>query len=359
MTEELAEEPAFPVPQGAVDVSVVMPCLNEEASVGSCVERAWRGLARTGLRGEVIVCDNGSRDRSVEVAQAAGARVVHQARRGYGIAYLTGMNQARGWAVVMGDSDCSYDFLELDQLINPLLDGYEYVLGSRFSGNILPGAMPWLHRYVGNPVLTGVLNRLFSLPTTDAHSGMRAFTRDGYERMALRSEGMELASEIVIAGARAGLKMIEVPITYHPRVGSSKLHPWRDGWRHLRFMLAEARRQPRGSGYRQPDLDGPVPAGRPTGEGVAPPAEVVGHDGTLNGSHAAGRIDPDGTAANASHANASHANASHANGAYANGTHANGTHAGHANGPYADGHANGTHAGHANGPYADGPHANG
>lgn len=231
-----------------MDVSVVMPCLNEEASVGLCVQRAWEGLARTGLHGEIIVCDNGSTDGSVEVAQLAGARVVHQPRRGYGIAYLTGMDEARGWVIVMGDSDCSYDFLEIDQLVNPLLDGYEYVLGSRFAGAIQPGAMPWLHRYVGNPVLTGILNHLFGLHTTDAHSGMRAFTRDGYRRMNLRSEGMELASEIVIAGARSGLRIIEVPITYHPRVGASKLHPWRDGWRHLRFMLGEARRQPDGEG---------------------------------------------------------------------------------------------------------------
>lgn len=234
----------MPTPQvsGRVDVSVVMPCLNEEDSVGRCVERAWAGLERAALCGEIVICDNGSTDRSVDVAETAGARVVHQSRRGYGLAYRTAIQHSRGPIIVMGDSDCSYDFLELDHLIDPLMEGYDYVLGSRFAGTILPGAMPVLHRYLGNPVLTGFLNLLFNLQTTDAHSGMRAFTRDGYERMGLRTEGMEYASEIVIAAARAGLKMTEVPITYHPRRGSSKLHPVRDGLRHLRFMIGEARR---------------------------------------------------------------------------------------------------------------------
>lgn len=223
-----------------LQLSVVMPCLNEGASVGRCVDRAWEGMERAGLRGEVVVCDNGSSDDSVVVAEKAGARVVHQPRRGYGLAYLTAMRNSVGGMILMGDSDSSYDFLEIERLVEPLREGYDYVLGSRFAGEILPGAMPGLHRYVGNPVLTGVLNVLFGLHTTDAHSGMRAFTRDAYERMDLRSEGMELASEIVIAAARAGLRMTEVPITYHRRLGDSKLHPWRDGARHLRFMGSQA-----------------------------------------------------------------------------------------------------------------------
>jgi hypothetical protein len=144
--------------------------------------------------------------------------------------------------VVIGDSDYSYDFFELHRLVGPLFEGYDYVLGSRFAGRILPGAMPFLNRYLGNPVLTALLNSLFGLDTSDAHSGMRAFTRDAFERMGLQCEGMEFASEIVIAAARARLRVTEVPITYHPRLGHSKLRRWRDGARHVRFMVAEALR---------------------------------------------------------------------------------------------------------------------
>jgi glycosyltransferase involved in cell wall biosynthesis len=220
------------------DISVVMPCLNEERSVGICVERALEGIRRTNLTGEVIVCDNGSTDDSVAVAAAAGARVVRQPERGYGNAYRRGFEAARGRYVVMGDSDLSYDFSQLHRLVESLqTGGYDYVLGSRFAGEILPGAMPWSHRYIGNPVLTGILNRFFNLKTSDAHSGMRAFTREAYERMGCRTKGMEFASEIVINAAKAGLNVGEVPITYHPRIGESKLRSMRDGWRHLRFML--------------------------------------------------------------------------------------------------------------------------
>ncbi|MDQ3898033.1 MAG: glycosyltransferase family 2 protein [Actinomycetota bacterium] len=224
-------------PNAAPDISVVMPCLNEAASVGRCIEKAWEGIRLTGLTGEVVVSDNGSTDDSVAVATAAGARVVRQPARGYGNAYLKGFSEARGRYIIMGDSDGSYDFTQIDRLIEPLRAGYDYVLGSRFAGQILKGAMPWHHRYIGNPVLTGVLNRLFKVESSDAHSGMRAFTSDAYRRMALRSEGMELASEIVINAAKAGLRGTEVPITYHPREGESKLNSMRDGWRHLRFML--------------------------------------------------------------------------------------------------------------------------
>lgn len=228
------------MPHHATDISVVMPCLNEEESVRWCVEDAWKGIERAHLRGEVVVCDNGSVDRSIEVAQRAGARVVQERRKGYGRAYLTGIQAAVGRIIVIGDSDRSYDFCELDQLIAPLCEGYDYVLGSRFAGTILPGAMPLLNRYLGNPVLTFLLNSLFGLHTTDAHSGMRGFTRNAYERMDLRCDGMEFASEIVIAAARAGLRVTEVPITYHPRNGRSKLRRWRDGARHVRYMVVEA-----------------------------------------------------------------------------------------------------------------------
>jgi glycosyltransferase involved in cell wall biosynthesis len=218
-------------------VSVVMPCLNEEKTIGACVTKALEGIRRTGLPGEVVVADNGSTDRSVEIATELGARVVHQPRRGYGNAYRAGFEAARGKYIVMGDSDDTYDFREIDQLIQKLREGNEYVLGSRFKGEILPGAMPWLHQYIGNPVLTGILNFMFGLKSSDAHSGLRAFTKEAYRRMRLQTTGMEFASEMVINAARAKLKVAEVPITYYPREGESKLRSFRDGWRHLRFML--------------------------------------------------------------------------------------------------------------------------
>jgi glycosyltransferase involved in cell wall biosynthesis len=224
--------------QTLVDISVVMPCLNEADSVGICVQKALEGIRRTGLRGEVIVSDNGSTDGSPEIARLAGARVVHQAARGYGNAYLKGFAATQGRFIVMGDSDDTYDFTELEALVQPLADGTsDYVLGSRFGGKIHKGAMTWSHRYIGNPILTGVLNRFFGLKSSDAHSGMRAFTREALDRMSLCCEGMEFASEIVVKAARAELRVTEVPIQYRPRIGESKLNGVRDAWRHLRFML--------------------------------------------------------------------------------------------------------------------------
>lgn len=218
-------------------VSVVMPCLNEEETIGACVSKALQGIQGTGLPGEVIVSDNGSTDRSVEIATGLGARVIHQPERGYGNAYRAGFDAARGKYIIMGDSDDTYDFTQIPEFVQKLREGNEYVLGSRFEGEILPGAMPWLHRYIGNPVLTGLLNFLFGLRSSDAHSGFRAFTKDAYRRMRLQTTGMEFASEMVINAARAKLKVAEVPITYYPRGGESKLRSFRDGWRHLRFML--------------------------------------------------------------------------------------------------------------------------
>jgi glycosyltransferase involved in cell wall biosynthesis len=218
-------------------ISIVMPCLDEEETIGICVQKALEGIARTGLPGEVIVSDNGSEDRSIEIAQSLGARVINAPKRGYGNAYLAGFAAARGEYIVMGDSDDTYDFREVGSLIKPLQNGAEYVMGSRFAGQILPGAMPWLHQYIGNPVLTWILNRMFGLKASDCHTGYRAFTKDAYQKMRLRTTGMEFASEMVINAAKAKLKVDEVPIIYHPRGGESKLRSFRDGWRHLRFML--------------------------------------------------------------------------------------------------------------------------
>ena len=223
--------------EGGVEVSVVMPCLNEKDTIGSCVQRAAAALRREGLAGEVIVADNGSTDGSIEIARAQGALVVHQPERGYGAAYMKGIAAARGRFVLIGDSDSSYDFDDLPRLIEPLRQGFDLVLGSRFQGQILPGAMPWANRYIGNPLLTGLLNTMFKVNISDAHSGLRAFTREAYGRMALRTTGMEFASEMVIKASLARLKITEVPITYHPRGGTSKLDRLGDGWRHIRFML--------------------------------------------------------------------------------------------------------------------------
>ena len=220
-----------------IEVSVVMPCLNEEATIGACIKKAQDSLKTLDIPGEVIVADNGSTDASIEIAEELGARVVHQPVRGYGAAYLAGIAAARGKYLVIGDSDDTYDFARIEMFLKPLREGAELVMGSRFSGKVLPGAMPKLHQYLGNPVLTGILNLLFRAGVSDAHCGMRAFTRDAYEKMKLQTTGMEFASEMVINATKANLKITEVPITYYPRKGESKLNSFRDGWRHLRFML--------------------------------------------------------------------------------------------------------------------------
>ena len=220
-----------------IEVSVVMPCLNEEATIGTCIEKAQDALKKLGILGEVIVADNGSTDTSVAIAEKMGASVVHQPLRGYGAAYLAGIAAARGKHIVIGDSDNTYDFRELAGFLQPLWAGAQLVMGSRFLGEIRPGAMPKLHQYLGNPVLTGILNLLFHAGVSDAHCGMRAFTREAYQQMQLQTTGMEFASEMVIKATKANLKIVEVPITYYPRGGESKLNSFRDGWRHLRFML--------------------------------------------------------------------------------------------------------------------------
>ena len=219
------------------EVSIVMPCLNEEATIGICIEKARAACQKYGINAEVVVSDNGSTDKSVEIAQSLGAKVVHQPEKGYGNAYMKGFAEARGKYIIMGDSDDTYDFSEIDRFLNPLRNGYDLVMGSRFKGRIQPGAMPWSHQYIGNPILTGILNLFFHTGISDAHCGMRAFTRKAYERMHLQTTGMEFASEMVINASKAGLKITEVPITYHPREGESKLNSFQDGWRHLRFML--------------------------------------------------------------------------------------------------------------------------
>ncbi|MCG8460030.1 MAG: glycosyltransferase family 2 protein [Holophagales bacterium] len=228
------DRPEVPRP----DISVVIPCLNEIDSVATCVEKALRGIEKTGLRGEVVVADNGSTDGSGDAARAAGARVVKERRKGYGSAYLRGFDEARGRFIVMGDADDTYDFLDIPRFVEPLAEGRaDMVMGNRLGGTILPGAMPWSHRWIGNPILSGMLRLLFHTKVSDSHCGMRSFTREAYEAMGLHTTGMELASEIVVNALRAKLRIEEIPITYYPREGESKLEGFRDAWRHVRFML--------------------------------------------------------------------------------------------------------------------------
>jgi glycosyltransferase involved in cell wall biosynthesis len=220
-------------------VSVVIPCLNEEMNIERCVRAARAALDAGESLGEVIVVDNDSDDRSAEVAAAAGALVVVERRRGYGSAYLAGFAAARGKYIVMADADLTYDFGEIPSFVERLEAGAQLVMGNRMR-NIQPGAMPWLHRYIGNPVLTGLLNLFFRTGVRDAHCGMRALRRDVLDTLDLRTTGMEFASEMVIRAAKKNLAIAEVDIEYHPRGGESKLSSVRDGWRHLRFLLVHS-----------------------------------------------------------------------------------------------------------------------
>lgn len=228
-----AAEPA------ALLVSVVIPCLNEAENIEQCVLAARAAVAGLAGPGEVVVADNGSEDGSAELAEGAGARVVRETRRGYGSAYLAGFAAARGRYIVMVDADLTYDFKEIPRFVAELQQGADMVIGDRMD-NIQPGAMPWLHQYIGNPILTGLLNFLFRTGVKDAHCGMRAVRRDVLDRLDLRTTGMEFASEMVIRAAKERLRIAEFPIEYHPRGGESKLSSFRDGWRHLRFLLVHS-----------------------------------------------------------------------------------------------------------------------
>ena len=222
------------------EASIVIPCLNEEATVGLCVAKGLEALRLAGVSGEVVVADNGSADCSMQVAREAGARVVACPVRGYGAALKCGIAAAQGRYLVMGDADDTYDFLLLPRLVAPLQAGADLVMGSRLRGGLRQGAMPWLHRWVGTPVMTFLLNRLYGTRLSDVNCGMRGFTREAVARMNLQCDGMEFASEMVIKAVRAGLRIVEVPVDYHPAVRDrkAKLRTFRDGWRHLRFMLA-------------------------------------------------------------------------------------------------------------------------
>jgi glycosyltransferase involved in cell wall biosynthesis len=220
-------------------VSVVIPCLNEAENIEACVSAALQAIERMGVPGEVLVADNDSEDDSARLAERAGARVVIERRRGYGSAYLAGFEASRGRYIVMADADLTYDFEEIPRFVAALEEGAEMVIGDRMD-NIQPGAMTWSHRYIGNPILTGLLNLFFRTGISDAHCGMRALRREVLPRLDLRTTGMEFASEMVIRASKENLKIAEFPIEYHPRGGESKLSTMRDGWRHLRFLLVHS-----------------------------------------------------------------------------------------------------------------------
>jgi glycosyltransferase involved in cell wall biosynthesis len=221
------------------ELTVLMPCLNEAETIGVCVQKALGYLTSHGVDGEVLVADNGSNDGSPQIAQSLGARVVHVAEKGYGSALLGGIEAARGRYIIMGDADDSYDFDGLDPFVEKLREGYDLVMGNRFRGGIKPGAMPFLHRYLGNPVLTAIGRLFFRSPIGDFHCGLRGFARESIRRLGLSTTGMEFASEMVVKATLRELRVTEVPTTLSPDGRSSPPHlrTWRDGWRHLRFLL--------------------------------------------------------------------------------------------------------------------------
>lgn len=217
-------------------LSFVMPSMNEEETIRICIKKAQYILKKYNIDGEVIVADNSS-DKTAEIAKAMGARVIGPIK-GYGNAYLKGLALAKGEYIAISDADNTYDLLELDKFLDPLIAGdADFVIGTRIKGDIKKEAMPWLHRYIGNPLLTEMLNFLFKTKISDAHCGMRAFTKEALEKMSLKTHGMELASEMVIEAAKCGLRIKEIPITYYPRKAPSKLNSFKDGWRHVRFMM--------------------------------------------------------------------------------------------------------------------------
>lgn len=223
----------------AIEVSIVMPCLNEAETLAKCIRHAQRAIAKGGFKAEIIVADNGSTDGSQKIARDLGAKVVDVSRKGYGSALIGGIDAAQGAFIVMGDADDSYDFEAIGPLIAKLREGFELVVGNRFMGGIQPGAMPWSHRWIGNPVLTFISRVFFHAPVGDTHCGLRAFRRDAYDKMRLRATGMEFASEMVIKASLKGMRITEVPVVLRPdgRSRPPHLRTWRDGWRHLRFML--------------------------------------------------------------------------------------------------------------------------
>ncbi len=219
-----------------IDVSIILPCRNEESTIGECILQLKRVIRKSKLKSEIIVSDS-STDYSPHIAEEHNVKLIKHDKKGYGIACMEALKEAKGKYIIIGDSDGTYDFSEIPKFIEKLDEGYDLVIGSRLKGEIKKGAMPFLHRYVGNPVLSFILNVFFKTKITDTNSGFRAIKKSALLSLDLRTTGMEFASEMIIKAAKRGLKITEVPITYSPRKGKSKLKTFSDGWRHLRFML--------------------------------------------------------------------------------------------------------------------------
>jgi glycosyltransferase involved in cell wall biosynthesis len=225
-----------------VDLTILMPCLNEAETLARCIEKAKKGIAKSGVPGEILIADNGSKDGSQAIAEKNGARVIAVSEKGYGSALIGGTRAASGKWILMGDADDSYDFSEADRFVKKFQEGFDLVMGCRLpsgGGTIMPGAMPWKNRWIGNPILSFIGRSFFKCPAHDFHCGLRGFTRDVFEALDLQTTGMEFASEMVIKATLRKVKMTEVPVTLS-KDGRSRpphLKPWRDGWRHLRFML--------------------------------------------------------------------------------------------------------------------------
>jgi Glycosyl transferase family 2 len=243
-TSQLLNQETSPSPSSSstFDVSVVIPCLNEANSLAFCIHKAISAFRAAGLRGEVVVADNGSTDGSIQIAESNGARVVHVPQRGYGAALKAGIAGARGAYIIMGDADDSYDFTDAPRFVAKLREGFDMVMGNRFRGEIKPGAMPPLHKHLGNPGLTALLNLFFHAGIGDSYCGMRGFSRELYDRLDVRSNGMEFALEMIIKTSQIGARITEIPITLWPdkRGRPPHLRSFRDGWRSLRFMLLYA-----------------------------------------------------------------------------------------------------------------------
>jgi glycosyltransferase involved in cell wall biosynthesis len=222
--------------RNGLDVSVILPSMDEERTIGECITKIQKVFHDSAINGEIIVADS-SRDRTGTIAKSLGARVIKPEKSGYGNAYLTAFRHAKGHYIIMGDADNTYDFLEIPKLLDPLKNGADFVIGSRFKGTIHKGSMDGLHRYIGNPILTWMLNFIFHTHYSDTHSGFRAITREALDKLPLKTGGMEFASEMLVMASKERLRIEEVPITYYPRLTPSKLHSFADGWRHIRFVL--------------------------------------------------------------------------------------------------------------------------